>query len=109
MAIHLDIFFYLRALICPSKKDKLNKILFINVFFFSCTDLLKKILSVDSIPVNKANIYSLTSWSLHFLEAGGNKRNSPILQILGCTLFVGYKINLMGHKPFCDCLMNKLE
>lgn len=78
--------------------------------FFFMYWFAQKILNFDSIPVNKANIYSLTSWSLHFLESGGNKTNSPILQIFGCTLFfMGYKINLMGHKPFCDCLTSKLE
>lgn len=37
-----------------------------------------------------------------FFEGKGNrqKTNSPVFQIWGGTLLVGYEINLGGHKPF---------
>lgn len=66
-------YFYLRAHVYSNKKDKLNKIFLINVFF-STYWFAQKILSFDSIPLNKANIYSLTWWSLHFLESEGQQK-----------------------------------
>lgn len=91
MVIHLGIyFFHLRAHVCPNKKDKLNKILLINVLVFLCIGLLKKILSFDSIPVNKVNIYSLTPWSLHFLESGETKQIAQYFKfwVVPCSSWV---------------------
>lgn len=39
-----------------------------------------------------------------YISFGGRgnrqKTKSPIFQILGGTLLMGYEINLVGHKPF---------